>query len=191
MNRSRSRLSFVLTAVGAAVLLAGCGGSNKPPAASGNGGGQQNGISAAYRFSRCMRQHGVYDFPDPKVRSSAGHVEVGIKVTPGLTSSPQFKNAQQACGGLLGGPNQVNDGRTPAQQQARVRGFISFANCMRSHQVPTFPDPTAQGEITPQMLAAANIDVKAPAVRAAAIGCVPSSEGQLTKAQVERALGPA
>lgn len=183
------RITLALAAVGAAVLVAGCGGGKSPSQGANSGrGGPQNGVSAAYKYSRCMRLHGVSDFPDPKVRVSGNSVEVGIRVTPGLTGSPQFKTAQKACQSIVGGPGQL-DGRTPAQQQARERGLISFANCMRSHQVPTFPDPTTDGQISPQMLAAANIDLKAPAVRSAAIDCVPASEGQLTKAQVEQALG--
>lgn len=188
-THTHPRITLALAAAGAAILVAGCGGGKSPSHGANSGsGGPQNGISAAYKYSRCMRQHGVSDFPDPKVKTSGNSVQVAIRVTPGLTGSPRFKSAQTACGAIMGGPNQV-DGRTPAQQQARERGLISFANCMRSHQVPTFPDPTLQGQISPQMLAAANIDLKAPAVRNAAIGCVPASEGQLSKAQVEQALG--
>lgn len=184
-------IPVALAIAGSALLLAGCGSGGKSPNASTGSQPPANGISAAYRFARCMRDHGVAGFPDPIVHSSAGQTEVGIHVTPGLTGSPQFKSAQHACGGILPGPNSSNDGRSPQQLAAHIKGLVSFAGCMRSHHVPTFPDPTTQGQITPSMLSAAGIDLKAPAVRAAALACVPASEGQLTSAQIVQALGPA
>lgn len=181
-----TKLSVPLGLAAVTLALAGCGGGGgKTPAASGGGSGPEGGDAAAYKFSRCMRSHGVADFPDPKIITSPGQVKVAIHVTPGLTSSPAFKSAQKACGGIMGGPGTVNPtDASPAQ----LHGLISFASCMRTHQVPTFPDPTAQGHLSMEMLAAANIDLKAPAVRAAALACVPASDGALTKAQVEQAL---
>ncbi|HWF74371.1 MAG TPA: hypothetical protein VG186_13570 [Solirubrobacteraceae bacterium] len=185
------RKTLTLVIAGVALAAGGCGGTTKPPSAGAGAGssGPGGGITAAYKFSRCMRQHGVASFPDPVVHSSAGHTSVGIRVTPGLTGGPQFKSAQKACGAILPGPNGGNGGPSPQQTAAHVQGLISFAHCMRTSHVPTFPDPTAQGQITPAMLSAANIDLHAPAVRAAALACVPASQGQLTKAQITQALG--
>ncbi|HWE08435.1 MAG TPA: hypothetical protein VG325_03720 [Solirubrobacteraceae bacterium] len=51
---------------------------------------------AALRVARCMRTHGVPNFPDPAFSSSGG---VGGKVQlPVNTSSPAFKQARTACG---------------------------------------------------------------------------------------------
>jgi len=61
------------------------------------------------RFSRCMRSHGVADFPDPNGQG-------GIAITGGPSgdldpNSPQFQSAQRACQHLLpggkGGPKPV------------------------------------------------------------------------------------
>ncbi|MDQ6777403.1 MAG: hypothetical protein M3071_14560 [Actinomycetota bacterium] len=175
----------------AALAAAGCGGTATPPSPATGSAPPKNIVSAAYRFSRCMRQHGVTGFPDPVVRSSPGHESVGIRITPVLTGSPQFKSAQKACQGIMPGPGPGNGGPSAAQTAARVKGLVAFAGCMRSHHVPTFPDPTTQGQITPSMLTAAGIDLHAPAARAAAVACVPASGGQLTAAQVAQALGPA
>jgi hypothetical protein len=182
-------IRLLLAIAGGALLAAGCGGTSKPPSA-GAGGPSPDGISAAYKFSRCMRQHGVASFPDPVVHSLPGHESVGIRITPALTGSPQFKSAQKACQGIMPGPGPGNDGRSPQQLAAHVKGLVAFSGCMRTHHVPTFPDPTTQGQLTPAMLAAANIDLHAPAVRSAALACVPASEGQLSAAQVAQALGP-
>jgi hypothetical protein len=182
------RIPVVLAIAGSALLAAGCGGAGKAPSAGTGTKPPAAFISAAYKFSRCMRAHGVASFPDPIVHSSANQQVVGIRVTPALSGAPQFKSAQKACAGILPDPGNNSVGRSGPQLAARVRGLVSFAGCMRSHHVPTFPDPTSQGQISPSMLSAAGIDLKAPAVRAAAMGCVPASEGQLTSAQVAQAL---
>jgi hypothetical protein len=54
-------------------------------------------------FSKCMRSHGVPNFPDPKVVSSAG----GNRTVylPGINfQSPAFQAAAKACGGGPKGP---------------------------------------------------------------------------------------
>ncbi len=54
-------------------------------------------------FARCMRSHGVPNFPDPKVVSShGGNQEVYL---PGVdVQSPAFQTAANACGGGPKGP---------------------------------------------------------------------------------------
>lgn len=188
---TRLRIPIVVATAGAALLIAGCGGGGKPTAGVGSGAGggpPKNFASAAYKYSACMREHGVTGFPDPKVINQPGHQAVGIRVTPALTSSPAFATARKACNWIMpdSGPSKV--GPSPQQLQARVKGLIGFATCMRSHHVPTFPDPTTQGQLSLTMVHAAGIDLRAPAVQAAARACVPASQGQLTEAQVARAL---
>jgi hypothetical protein len=56
-------------------------------------------------FARCMREHGVGRFPDPKVAADGG-IEWDFGPETGVDpNSPQFKSAQQACRNLfLGEP---------------------------------------------------------------------------------------
>jgi hypothetical protein len=68
-----------------------------------NGGNPPSGAAsparqkAALEFAACMRNHGVPNFPDPKV--TAGGVMISAA---GLDpNSPAFKAAQQACGALM------------------------------------------------------------------------------------------
>lgn len=70
---------------------------------------QAKAQQAALAFSRCMRAHGVHDFPDPQF--SGGRVTIGVKGGAGSDldpHSPTFKRAQEACRGQLpkldGGP---------------------------------------------------------------------------------------
>jgi hypothetical protein len=53
--------------------------------------------------------------------------------------------------------------------------------------VSNFPEPNAQGDLTPEMLTAAGINVHAPAVDAAASACVSASDGQISAANVAQA----
>ena len=67
-------------------------------------------------MSRCMRSHGVPNFPDPTFQSGpGGGVGVGIKIGNGSgidPSSPAFQAAQKECGSIFGGPK-VAGGPTP------------------------------------------------------------------------------
>lgn len=62
----------------------------------------------ALAFSKCMRSHGVPNFPDPQFQTNGGF---GIRIRiggPGLDpSSPAFQKAQQACANLLPGGKKI------------------------------------------------------------------------------------
>jgi hypothetical protein len=134
-----------------------------------------------------MRSHGVTNFPDPVVHSSPGSESVGIKVTPGLTSSPNFNSAQKACNAILPAGNNTN-GPSPAQQQARTREFVAFAQCLRTHGYTSFPDPNSRGELNPQQIAASGTDVHTPGFFDVARGCLPALKGTVSVAQLQRAI---
>lgn len=184
-----SRLLLPAAAI-TALAVAACG-SNGPTTttSAGNGSGSQGSdVNAAYRFSACMRAHGVSKFPDPVVHQSAGSSSVGIRVDPAETSSPSFQSAQKACNGILPQGNNSNNGPSPAQQQQRTQEFVAFAQCLRTHGYTKFPDPDAQGELQPQTIAASGVNVHAPGFFAVAKGCLPALKGTVTVAQLQRAI---
>ncbi len=123
----RSTGTIALTAVGCAVVLAGCGSSGH----AGNGSAPDAGV----KFAACMRSHGVPNFPDP---SGGGGIQipVGSGINPG---SPSFQSAQKSCSKLLsgGGPR-----RAAASEQQKLK-LLAMSRCMRQHGFSTFPDPTA------------------------------------------------
>jgi hypothetical protein len=128
------RPAAVLIATAALVLVAAaCGGS---PSSTGAGGspsaGKATSSPSAVAYSRCMRSHGVPDFPDP---SRSGIPKVSPRQL-GVASS-RWQAAQSACAQLL----------RPTQHQARqiLTGMLNFARCMRSHGVPNWPDYTLRG----------------------------------------------
>lgn len=89
------------------------------------------------KFARCMRSHGVPSFPDPSNGALSGSSSAGSGgINP---SSPQFQSAQQACRSLLPAGAQNGNGGAPSGR------FLKFSQCMRSHGVSNFPDPTVTG----------------------------------------------
>jgi hypothetical protein len=77
-----------------------------------------------------MRSHGVTNFPDPTAQGQ-------IAVSPSEVQSPAFQSAQQACRHLL--PNKGTPPRMTARERAAA---LQFAECMRTHGQPNFPDPS-------------------------------------------------
>ena len=166
--------------VAAAALCAGCGSSPSrvPANAAAGGPGAQ-----AFAYARCMRQHGVVGFPDPKVTISpgGGSARIAMMAPASVGNSPAFKTASKACNGILPGPgNAGSDHQGPSKQVV-----LAFARCLRSHGMTGFPDPTAQGQLTPQMISAAGVDVHSQQFLSAGKACVAVTHGQITIAQVE------
>lgn len=60
-------------------------------------------IRHGLQFARCMRSHGVPNFPDPEIRSGPGGNQVAY--LPGVNiQSPAVQSAANACGGGPKGP---------------------------------------------------------------------------------------
>ncbi len=75
---------------------------------------------------------------------------------------------------------------TTTDEKSTRRYLLAFVRCMRTHNIPNFPDPTSSGQVTHEMLAKAGVDVHQPAVLQAAGVCVSVTHGALTKAAVAR-----
>jgi hypothetical protein len=121
-------LVVLVALAGVAVLVAGCGGGSGLTVASmpgvsttgrhlsssrsSSGGGvrfvgaapspaQRAGAQVAQlKFSRCMRAHGVPNFPDPPSASGGGYGLIfgGSGIDP---AAPLFRKAQQSCISIL------------------------------------------------------------------------------------------
>ncbi|HEX3691593.1 MAG TPA: hypothetical protein VHV28_17975 [Solirubrobacteraceae bacterium] len=189
-SRSARRPAFaLLAAVTVAVIAAGCGG-NSPSSASVSGAaanGKGGPGEAAYQFSACMRNHGVNNFPDPKVKVSATGSSVAIGINPSISGQPAFKSAQKACQHILGKPDSGPES-DPAQQRARLQAALAFAHCLRTHGFPAFPDPDSHGDLSPQTIAQAGISFHNPALLSAGENCASVTHGVLTRAQVAQAI---
>jgi hypothetical protein len=169
---------FVL---GLSVLGSGCGGSSGtgPPhvastkagtSASRSSGDSSKGDPAAY--SACMRKNGVANFPDPdssgRIKLTFGRSASGA--TTGVdTNSPQFAKAHHVCQKLL-----PNGGKPSAQaQQKEVQQALKFAQCMRSHGVPKYPDPkvSSGGGMQQTINPNEGVDPSSPQFQAAQKAC--------------------
>ena len=190
-NRRPLILTSIVVLASISLVAAGCGGSGSSSGIASVTSGTtntsttstaQNGLIA---FSRCMRSNGVPNFPDPQ-RYAGGNVKLTVH---NLGDSPQVKTAMNVCGHLL--PSGPGSPVSAQQQRTRLADELSFARCMRSHGVARFPDPTAQGELSVEMVQAQGIDVHSPAVLHVVQACLPASHGALTPAKVREAIANA
>lgn len=184
------QLSVVTAALATAMAVAACGGSSSPPptthTTASNGPPKSLG-RAAFQYSACMRAHGVSNFPDPKVQQNGQQVSVIVHLTPAIASSPAFQSAQRTCRKYLPA-GRAAPPLTAAAVQKRKQAGLAFARCMRDHGFSKFPDPTAQGELNPEMVTAAGINLHQPALLHAGLACVSVTHGMLTPADIERAV---
>ncbi len=124
---TKARLSTALFAAAAACTIAACGSSNSsdPPASA-----SAQRAEAAVKFSKCMREHGVKNFPSPSV--SGGHVTLQVKAGPGgIDVAPAtMEAAQKACAHYQ---QALFPKLTPQQKIERQEQIQKFARCMREH----------------------------------------------------------
>ena len=113
-----------LAALACGLTLAACGGSSKAKH-------RTSMNNAMLAMSKCMRAHGVTNFPDPN-----GH-GINLGGTGINPFSPAFRAAQTVCFKLLpgGGPNNQK------ASAAQIRQADATAQCMRDHGVTGYPDP--------------------------------------------------
>jgi hypothetical protein len=142
-------VAAVIASAAVALLAAACSSGSESSAGSSspNAGGSTRSPSVI-AYSACMRSHGVPSFPDP---DSSGNLPKPDAHHLGVSSS-QLQAAQQTCQHLL--PN--NGGAITADSisqcmmatdcppvlvQQVLNEERNFAQCMRSHGVPSWPDP--------------------------------------------------
>jgi hypothetical protein len=170
-DRRATIAALVLAAAASALLAAGCGGGSSGPGvarigststSASSGSAPASNSRSPNAYSKCMRSHRVPLFPDP---SSNGQISPGRGVDP---RSPLLRKAQDACRPLLpkGGSYATAGSGAPltSEQQAQL---LRYAKCMRSHGVPTFPDPGAHGfALEPDQ-----VDFKSPRFTSAQQAC--------------------
>jgi hypothetical protein len=123
----------------ALVALIGAGCSDEP-AEDGNAANANADYENAVKFSGCMRDNGVSEFPDPD--ASGGLTIDGVLNGSSLDpSTPVWKQAMGACKDLQPPGFMGDEEVTAEEQEAR----LEFAQCIRDNGVKDFPDP-AKGE---------------------------------------------
>ena len=137
MMRYRVVAAGVLLTAGLA--LSGCGGSDSGSGAQPSASASVDRDAALVRYSQCMRQNGVPDFPDPVNGRLMMQFHQGTDLDP---DSPTFKKAQQACKSVEP-PGLQQQGQDPRQQAQ----MLKFVDCMRRNGVPNMPDPQPDGRM--------------------------------------------
>ncbi len=143
---SRKRWPLAALALIAGVLLVSACGSSRPTGSGSGSGSTGGGITAAshekaLKFAECMRNNGISAFPDPPA-SGAFTIDGIANGSPLDTNSAAFTQAISACK-KLEPAGFTGQKATPQQMNARLK----FAQCMRDHGVPDFPDPTPDGPL--------------------------------------------
>lgn len=169
-----ARSLWLLAALAGCVLaVSGCGTSGGISSRAGNG------EADFLAFSKCMRSHGVPEYPDPSGGGGAINLSPGSNINP---FSPAVKDAQAECQKLLPG-----GGPRPGVSEQQREQLVRSSECMRAHGVPDFPDPTNVPPTNPQdyssvtgiggqkggvwVLVPKTIDVNSPAFRRASNAC--------------------
>ena len=156
--------------LGLAVLAAGCGGSNGPgvPSAASDksnhtsASSSRGAMAQVLVYSQCMRSHGIADFPDPT--TSGGGASISVHGGPGSDlnrNNPTYEAAHQACRTLQPGGVQA-----PTVSPQKLAAEARWARCMRSHGLPSFPDPNGQGAFDRN-----KFDESSPAFQTASNAC--------------------
>jgi hypothetical protein len=173
----RRGLVVLAGVAGAMVLMAAaCGGNSAAPGVAKAPTGTESSTPSktnsppsgdAHALSRCMRAHGVPNFPDP---DSQGRLTLQGGPGTGLDpNSSQFQAAQKACRKYA-----PNGGRapSPAEQAKAEKAALAFSSCMRSHGVRNFPDPQVSGGgIRIGIKPSSGIDPNSPVFQAAQKAC--------------------
>jgi len=159
---------------GAALLLAACGGGSGSNSAVGATTESPNSSGSPVGLSRCMRAHGVTNFPDPSGGSGGEGFPGGVirsingtLVVDGITfDGPVADAAEKACARFL-----MPSGPPPQPTAKQREAALTFARCMRAHGVPNFPDPSFSGGPGKAVSPPAGMNPTAPAFKHAAAAC--------------------
>jgi hypothetical protein len=181
-------LVSALVIAAAPLLAAGCGGTARPTVAGVAAGTTASPTeNGAVAFARCMRSHGIPNWPDP---SADGGFDKAKLRALGVSGTRIRAIQDGPCNRFLPA-NGFAPQETAQQLRTRRADALSFARCMRSHGVGRFPDPTAQGQLNVEMVQAQGIDVRSPTVLHVVQTCLPASHGALTPAKIREVLANA
>lgn len=149
-----------------ALFAAGCGGGRVAATTTAGTTTVQYGTAGAaaqgLAFARCMRSHGIPNWPDPDHNGAFDKAKiVGLGVNPSRVQAIE----EQSCRYDF----QTGD-QTPNITPAEQADYLKAAACMRSHGYPSFPDPTFPNDHL-RVDFPANIDRNSPRFTRAATTC--------------------
>ena len=144
------------------MLLAAACGSGPPGSAASPSRLYQQSLT----YSRCMRSHGVPDFPILK-QGPGGSLAHPVSPPAGMLSAPGYDAAFRSCLKLA-----VVGGGSRARYQATALHGLQQAECMRAHGITSYPSPgTLDGGIHSPDFTAIGLDPHTLQFLAAAKAC--------------------
>jgi hypothetical protein len=173
-NKRRGRRAVALALLGATLALAACGGgsddgggasgsSTGAAAAGASGDGTTKASDDGVKYSQCMREHGIKDFPDPQNGRLLLQAGPDSDVNP---DSPTFQAAAKACQSLQPAGAQSGGGTGGGD------AALAMAKCMRENGVPKFPDPDVSGgKVTMKIDPSSGVDPDSASFKAAQAKC--------------------
>jgi ABC-type glycerol-3-phosphate transport system substrate-binding protein len=138
------RLALALGSVG--LLAAACGGGSASPdvaslgstttttaTAAATPAGNSGSTLAQLKYAQCMQTHGVSNFPDPGPGALAAMRNVDL-------GAPKYQAAFKTCQAVL--PDGGALPTTPLSPKVLAEA-LKFTQCMRSHGMTNWPEPTS------------------------------------------------
>jgi hypothetical protein len=141
MHRFQSRRHVVVVVLLLAVVgaLAGCSsGRSSASGGSAGAGGGQDATAVWHELVQCARANGMPNLPEPRIDDN------GQPQWPGGEPPRPPQQVMTACKSIIE--------RLPAQEAgetadpASVPTLVRFAECIRGHGFPAFPDPRPDGK---------------------------------------------
>jgi hypothetical protein len=142
------------------LLAAACTGSSPGPAAS-----PSRLYEQSLTYSRCMRSHGVLDFPILK-QGPGGSLVHPVSPPAGMLTAPGYDAAFRACLKLA-----VIGGGSRARYEAVALQGLRQAECMRTHGIIRYPSPGTLDGIHVPDFTAIGLDPHTLQFQAAAKAC--------------------
>jgi hypothetical protein len=145
-----TRLQIILLG-GLVAVAAACSGARSTPQVASAAGALHGTATSApagatqlvHRAAQCVRDHGVPNFPDP-VFDAHGRLQIDDQLLKTLPSAV-VQSIQQACQTQINAAQAAANAQQPPATPAELEQATRFAQCMRQHGWPNFPDPDAHG----------------------------------------------
>jgi hypothetical protein len=175
------RLHRLLAPALALALLAGCGPSGHSAAAPSPSSSMSEAqiLEIGRQFAQCVRDHGVVGFPDPILidgHLAAPNDQGGTDAKQALGNNPA---AEDACKSILERiPASADRRKDHIPTAAEMQQLLRYAQCMRDHGVPDWPDPQSNGDFP--LSAQLQSEGKSPRVVAGFAACsslLPEEQG--------------
>lgn len=124
--------------IGALLLagLVGCsssGGSGSPTAAT---VARHDAAAVWHELVQCARANGMPNLPDPRIDSN------GLPQWPGGEPPQPPESVRRACQSII---ERLPGARAEDDAPGNVPALVRFAECIREHGFPDFPDPLSDG----------------------------------------------